>query len=90
MAVRVAERVPTEYDYFCVHHTALGRSSMLDISSVGVVPAPRKNGRWQHLADIFAKAYRSVLALPPSWLSSNRAWKATPGDTVCDVHRPML
>ena len=44
----------------------------------------RKIRRWNHVAESFPKAYRSVLALlAPSWLSSNRAWKIAQGG--CDI-----
>ena len=48
----------------------LGRSSMVDVSSVGIVPPVHHKGRrWKHLAESFPKMYRSVLALlAPSWV----------------------
>ena len=63
------------------YHIPLGRFSMVDISTVGVVSVP-KSLRWKHLAESFPKTYRPVLAT--SWLSSYRAWKTAAG--VCDTH----
>ena len=45
----------------------------------------QKDRRWKHLAKSFPRAYRSVLALTPSWLSSDRPWKTAPGG--CNIHR---
>ena len=42
----------------------------------------QKGRRCDQLAESFPETYRSVLA--PSRLSSNRAWKTTPG--CCDIH----
>lgn len=63
------------------YHIPLGRFSMVDISTAGVVSVP-KSRLWKHLAESFRKTYRPVLAT--SWLSSYRAWKTTAG--VCDTH----
>ena len=43
----------------------------------------KKDRPWKYLAKSFPKTCRLILAT--SWLSSNRAWKTTPG--VCDIHR---
>ena len=40
--------------------------------------------RWKALAESFPKTRRSVLA--PSWLSSNRAWKAAAGGCYCVIY----
>ena len=56
---------------------------MLDFSTVGIESVPKRSA-FQHLAESFPKTYRSVLALAPSWSSSNRAWKNAPGG--CAIH----
>ena len=71
----------TPYTTVYTTHT-LGRFSMLDISSVGIMSVPKKVGVGKHLAESFPKTYYSVMA--PSWLSSNRVRKTAP--RVCDVH----
>ena len=67
------------------YHTPLGRFSMVSISQQLEWCRCQKGRRWQHHAESFPKMYRSVLALAPSGLSSNRAWKTAPGG--CDKHR---
>ena len=42
--------------------------------------------RWKHLGESFPKTYRSVLALAPSWLTSNRALKSALRG--CGIHTP--
>ena len=55
-----------------VYDTPLGQFSMVDTSTVGVMPVPQRSAAGKHVAESFPKTHRSVLAL--SWLSSNRAW----------------
>ena len=57
---------------------------MLDISTAVIVSVPKHSQRWKHLAEIFPKTHRSVVA--PSWLSGNRAWKTAPGGGGSDTH----
>ena len=60
---------------------------MLDISTVSWNSVGAQNGRrWKHLAESFPNTCRSVLT--PSWLSSDRAWKAALEE--CDTHRRRI
>ena len=63
--------------YDGVYHTPLGRFSMVDISTIGVVSVPKRGRRWKRLAESFPKTCGLVSA--PSWLSSNRAWNTASG-----------
>ena len=45
-----------------------------------------KGLRWNYFAESFPKTYRSVLALAPSWLTSNRALKSALRG--CGIHTP--
>ena len=67
------------------YHNPLGRFSMLDISTVGVVSVPKvsvpKGSALQTFTESFPKTYRWRLA--PCWSSSNRARKTVLGG--CDI-----
>ena len=69
----------TVYDGWCTSRTAgpifHGRY-LHSRDSVGA----KKRRLWKHLAESVPKTYGSVLA--SSWLSSNRAWKTSPGGCV--------
>ena len=54
--------------------------------AVGIVSVPKRSALETSCRELTEDVSRSVLA--PSWLSSNRAWKTTPGGS--DVHRHRI
>ena len=46
--------------YRTVYITLLGRLSVVDVSTVGMVSVPKKTRRWKYLAESFPKTYRSA------------------------------
>ena len=71
---------PTEYNGAHLPPWADFPCSISPHLKCGIVSVPKGLTFWKHLAEIFPETYRSVLA--PSWLSSTRAWKNTPGACV--------
>ena len=76
----------TVYDGWSVHHPPLGRFSMVDISTVGIVSVPKRSSLETAITESFGETYRSVLT--PPWLLSNRVWKTTPAGR--DIHRRRI
>ena len=72
-------------DYDRVHHTPLGRFSMLDISIVGGECRCQKGRRWNYLAENFPKTYRSVLGLGTLLVLDQSSLRNAPEG--CDIHR---
>ena len=70
--------------HYGVDHTSLGRFSMLDISTAGIVSVP-KSRRCKRFVESFfrRRVVRYVTLVAPSWLSSNRAWKTA--SRGCDM-----
>ena len=57
------EQLSSSKPYMTVpYHISLGRFSVVDISTVGLVPVPTKGQRWEGLAESFLTTYRSVSA----------------------------
>ena len=73
-------RLGTVYQYDGEYRTPLGRFSLVDISTVGMVPVPKRSAFGNVSPRAFRRRdFRNWYAL--SWLSSDRAWKHAPG--VC-------